>query len=55
LIGYRCLNRLNRLIKRHKDRNPMNLNNNVIYRIFCKNCDMSYVGQTKRQQNIEKT
>jgi len=43
LIGYRCLNRLGGLIKRHKDKNPMNLNNNVIYRIFCKNGVASYV------------
>jgi len=43
LIGYRCLNRLSGLIKKHKDKNPTNLNNNVIYRIFYKNCVASYV------------
>jgi len=45
--------RLNDLIKRHKDKNPMNLNNNVIYRISCKTCDASYVGQTKRQLSTQ--
>ncbi|KYN14498.1 hypothetical protein ALC57_13304 [Trachymyrmex cornetzi] len=49
MIGYRCTNKLNRFIKVHKDRNPHEKNNNVIYRLNCNNCDVSYVGQTKRQ------
>jgi len=48
-IGYRCLNKLNKLIKTHKDRNQPSANNNVIYKISCRDCDASYVGQTKRQ------
>jgi len=48
-IGYRCLNRLNMFVKTHKDKEQTSTNNNVIYKILCKNCDASYVGQTKRQ------
>ncbi|XP_018361286.1 PREDICTED: uncharacterized protein LOC108760014 [Trachymyrmex cornetzi] len=49
MIGYRCLNKLNRFIKVQKDKNEQENNNNVIYKIDCKNCEASYVGQTKRQ------
>jgi len=49
LIGYRILNKLTAFIKRHKDRNKFELNNNVVYKISCNNCNASYVGQTKRQ------
>jgi hypothetical protein len=49
--GYKCFNRLNKFIKTHKDITPTLNNNNVIYRINCKDCDASYVGQTKRQLN----
>jgi len=49
IIGYRCLNKLNKFVKTHKDREPRALNNNMIYKISCKDCDASYVGQTKRQ------
>jgi len=27
----------------------VNSNNNIVYKICCKNCDAFYVGQTKRQ------
>src|SRR5580765_4877079 len=47
--GYKCFNRLNRFIKVHKDITPTECNNNVIYKIHCKDCTASYVGQTKRQ------
>jgi len=36
-IGFCCLNKLSRF------------KNNVIYKIACNNCDVTYVGQTKRQ------
>jgi len=49
LIGYRCLNKLNQFIKVHKDIDPPLNRNNVIYKISCKNCEATYVGQTKRQ------
>jgi len=49
ITGYRVLNNLGRLIKVHKDTNKLLTNNNVVYKISCKDCNASYVGQTKRQ------
>jgi hypothetical protein len=49
MIGYRVLNKLTGFIKRHKDRTAVDTSNNVVYKVFCKDCDASYVGQTKRQ------
>jgi len=47
--AYSVLNKLNKIIKRGKDKiDPMS-KNDVVYKISCSNCDMSYVGQTKRQ------
>jgi len=43
-LGYRCLNGI---IKPHKDKNTMDENN--VVKLLCKDCDASYVGQTKRQ------
>jgi len=48
-IGFRCLNKLSRFIKVHKDLDHTSYKNNVIYNIACNNCDATYVGQTKRQ------
>jgi len=47
-VGFKGFNSLNKLIKVHKDRTSLEQNNNVIYKIHCKDCDASYVGQTKR-------
>jgi len=41
LIGYRILSKLTAFIKRHKDRNKFELNNNVVYKISCNNCNAS--------------
>jgi len=49
IIGYRILNKLTGYIKRHKDINKHDTKNNIVYKIFCNNCNASYVGQTKRQ------
>jgi len=48
-LGLRNLQKLNRFVKVHKDINNKENCNNVIYKIYCKNCDASYVEQTKRQ------
>ena len=49
MIGYRVLNKLSGFIKRHKDETTVDSSNNVVYKICCKDCDASYVGQIKRQ------
>jgi len=49
MTGYRILNKLTGFIKRHKDANKFEVNNNIVYKILCNNCNASYVGQTKRQ------
>jgi len=49
ITGYRVLNKLTGYIKRHKDYNKHDTKNNIVYKIFCNNCNASYVGQTKRQ------
>jgi len=41
MIGYKWLNKLNNVTKRHKDRDLDNCNNNVVYKINCKDCDAS--------------
>jgi len=46
---FRILNNLGGFIKAHKDTHDFFNNNNVVYKIFCKDCSASYVGQTKRQ------
>jgi len=48
MIGYRILNKLIRFIKRHKDKNNLDSDNNIIYKICCNNYNASYVGQIKR-------
>ena len=43
------MNNLNRFIKMGKDKIKKGKLSNVVYQINCKNCDYSYVGQTKRK------
>jgi len=50
-MAYFSLHKLGRIIKAQKDTLPTGLNKNVVYRLNCKNCDVSYVGQTKRRLN----
>jgi len=42
-------NKLNRFIKVQKDALPKFDNKNIVYKICCKDCDASYVGQTCRK------
>jgi len=43
--------KLNTLIKTGKDILPSEFRTNVVYKIDCKNCAASYIGQTKRYLN----
>ncbi|EFN72744.1 hypothetical protein EAG_00030, partial [Camponotus floridanus] len=42
-------NKLNRFIKTGKDPLPLMSHSDVVYKICCKQCSASYVGQTSRQ------
>ena len=42
-------NNLSKYVVRGKDKNKKLLENNVVYKITCNDCDSSYVGQTKNQ------
>lgn len=48
-LAFFSLNKLSRFIKVQKDVLPNNLKKNVVYKIMCKDCDASYVGQTSRR------
>lgn len=48
-LAYCSINKLNKYIKTNKDPVPKLSNNNVVYKIDCKDCDASYVGQTGRK------
>jgi len=49
MIGFRCINKLSQFVKINKDQNHTLSKNNLVYKISCNDCDVSYVGQTKRQ------
>ena len=49
IVSYYSLSKLNQYIKTHKDPIAHSAHNNVVYKINCKDCDASYVGQTGRQ------
>jgi len=50
-LSFYSLNKLRGIIKAHKDILPKLSNKDVMYKLCCKNCDASYVGQTSRQLN----
>ena len=47
-MSYTGLNKLNCFIKVQKDRLNKDKKTGVVYKINCRDCDASYVGQTKR-------
>jgi len=48
-LAFFSLNKLGRMIKAQKDDIPIGCNKNVVYKLECKNCDVAYIGQTKRR------
>jgi len=50
-LTFYSVNKLGRFIKVHKDPLQNTSKRNVVYKILCKDCDASYVGQTGRQLN----
>ncbi|KYM96667.1 hypothetical protein ALC62_12663, partial [Cyphomyrmex costatus] len=48
-VSYYSSNKLHEFIRVHKDPLPREKKSGVVYKISCKNCDASYVGQTCRQ------
>lgn len=48
-LAFYSINKLQSLIKGHKDRINYEDQKNVVYKINCSNCHVSYVGQTKRK------
>ena len=47
--AYKPMNNLHKYIKTGKDKAKKEELSNVVYKIDCKNCNYSYVGQTKRK------
>ena len=48
-LSFFSLNKLDGIIKAQKDVLPHDSKKNVVYKINCKNCNASYVGQTDRK------
>jgi len=44
-LAFFSLNKLGRIIKAQKDTLPTDCNKNVVYKLSCKDCDTTYVGQ----------
>jgi len=43
------MNKLNYIIRAQKDILPIQSQNNIVYKLACKDCDASYIGQICRQ------
>jgi len=50
-LAFFSIQKLDRIIRTQKDFLPTGLNKNVVYKLSCKNCNVAYVGQTKRKLN----
>jgi len=50
-LAFISLHKLNRMVKAQKDHLSIEMNKNVVYKLACKNCDVAYIGQTKRKLN----
>lgn len=50
-LAFYSLNKLSGIIRTHKDRLPTGKHTNVVYRLQCRDCNASYVGQTSRTLN----
>jgi len=48
-LSFYSLNKLFCFIKVQKDSLPTSSHQDVVYKIFCNNCDATHVGQTGRQ------
>jgi len=48
-LAYFSLNKWERIVKAQKDRLPVGYKKGVVYKLSCKDCDSTYVGQTKRK------
>jgi len=50
-LAFFCLHKLGRIIKAQKDLLLLGFTKNVVYKLNCKNCDATYIGQTKKRLN----
>jgi len=48
-VGFRILNKMDKIVRVQKDQIEYTQKRNVVYRIGCNNCEVTYTGQTKRQ------
>jgi len=53
-LSFYNLNKLGGIIKAHKDILPKLSNKDVVYKLCCKICDASYVGQTSQQLQLHR-
>jgi len=47
-LAFFSLHKLGRIVRVQKDSLPTRYNKNIVYKLVCKNCDVAYVGQTKK-------
>jgi len=48
-LAFFSVNKLGKIIRAHKGPLQLDSNKNVVYKLSCKNCDATYIGQTKRR------